>query len=188
MTEARKGREIIMAHSRKSLVRITSSLLLAVVLVAAGCGAPTRITKVPSNVSQRAVESWYLTVGALGVIADATRDTTRLLVTLRREGVIADGPEYVQALDVLGRIAQAGVIAAGALRRAPERFEESVAAQMLGVADDLLAGIEKAGGAGLLRIRDPGAAQKVDLSIQLLRGAARTMRSVAASRTREGGA
>lgn len=100
--------------------------VLALAVSLSGCAARTKtVTNLPPGVTQQQVLAWDSAVADLDKLSQAVTTVRVAVMDLNKQGVFPDGPHYVTALQIIGKIDQLEISAATVLQQSPQNFDAS---------------------------------------------------------------
>jgi hypothetical protein len=100
---------------------IAAVLLLSFSL--AGCAARVKnVTNLPAGVTLQQAQDWDVAVQSLNEVAAVTTTARQSVIALNKGGLFKDGPAYVTALQVIGKIDELQLSASNVLKQSPNNF------------------------------------------------------------------
>lgn len=113
------------------MARYRCIAVLALAVCLAGCAARTKtVTDLPPGVTQQQVQAWDTAVANLDKLSQAVTTVRVTLMDLNKQGIFPDGPHYVTALQIVGKIDQLQISAASVLQQSPQNFNASTKTQV----------------------------------------------------------
>lgn len=144
--------------------KVVAVLLLAVSL--AGCAARQKtVTNLPAGVTMTEAQRWDAAVANLDRIASFTTSARQVVINLNRQGAFPDGPNYVTALQTLGKIDEFQLSASAVLKAAPGTFSASTKAQVQALLQQIQQQLAVLNSGGVIGIKDPSSQQQVNTLI-----------------------
>lgn len=146
---------------------VVAVLLLTVSL--AGCAARQKnVTNLPAGVTLTEAQQWDTAVANLDKIASFTSSARQTVISLNKQGVFPDGPNYVTSLQVLGKVAQLQLSASTLLKAAPGNFSVSTKGQVQALLQEISQQLTVLNTNGVTGIKDPSSLQQVNSLISNL--------------------
>jgi len=106
-------------------------LIGLVMVVITGC-PKTRITDIPTNVSEEQVQAWYAATGIVKTIAETTNGLTDAVIAVNTsDPKLIPSDDYQKILLSLGKAAQAGIHVDSILKQVPDNFGKGTKEQIL---------------------------------------------------------
>jgi len=146
--------------------------VLAVLLVCvslAGCAARVKnVTDLPPGVTQKQAQDWDVAVQDLNKIAAITTTARTSIIELHTAGLLKDGPQYVTALTVVGKMDELQLAASNVLKQSPNNFTDSTKAKVKDYLMQISAQIQTLNQTGVTGIKNPNSQQQIsDLITQI---------------------
>lgn len=133
-----------------------SIVALAISLSFCGCAARVKtVTNLPPGVTQQQAQDWDAAVANLNKIADVTSALRQGLIGLNKNGGFPDGPQYILALQICGKIDEAQLAASAILKQTPNNFSASAKTQVQALMQQIAAQISTLNTQGVTGIKDP---------------------------------
>ena len=143
----------------------STRLLFSVLVLAfslAGCAARVQnVTGLPAGVTQTEVQQWDTAVQNLNKISGAVSAARQSLIALHTGGLLPDGPAYVTALQVIGKIDTLEVSASAVLQQTPNNFSASTKAQVQALLQQISAQLLTLNSSGVTGIKNPNSQTQV---------------------------
>jgi len=116
----------------RSYLRAFKIICLGAVLVSlSGCAARVKnVTNLPPGVTLQQVQNWDKAVQTLSQISTLTTTARTSIIELHTVGLLKDGPTYVTALEVIGKVDQLQLSASAVLKQSPNNFSDTVKMQV----------------------------------------------------------
>lgn len=162
--------------------RTASILALSTLLALGGCAAKKTITGVPAGVPVSAVQSCDQATQQLATIAKVTTELRTTVIGLNKttfvnaagqpEAIFPDGPQYVDALNVIGKIDQLQIEAANILNAQPQNWTASTQSQIATLVQQMGQALGQLTADGTLGIKNPTKQAQVQQLITELTSAA----------------
>lgn len=148
---------------RRRTARLAAISLAA--LLIGGCAAKKTITGVPAGVPVSAVQSWDEATQQLATIAKVTTELRTTIIGLNKtmfvnaqgqqEAIFPDGPQYVDALNVIGKIDQLQIQAANVLNSQPNDWTQPMQSQVGSLIQQIGQALGQLTADGTLGIKNP---------------------------------
>ena len=136
--------------------------VVALVVSLAGCAARVKnVTNLPTGVTLTEVQQWDSAVQNLNKIATAVTAARQSLIALHTGGLLPDGPAYVTALQVIGKIDTLQVSASATLQQTPNSFSASTKAQVQALLQQISAQLLTLNSSGVVGIKNPNSQTQV---------------------------
>lgn len=148
-------------------------LALSAVLALGGCAARVKtVTDLPANVTQAQAQNYDAAVGKLHEIAAITSTLRQSVIALNKSGAFPDGPQYVTALTVVGKVDQFQLTAAHFLQGiTPDKFDAGAKYKLQGYIQQISAGLVELNENGVTGIKNPQSLRDVNATIAELTAA-----------------
>jgi hypothetical protein len=149
------------------LLRFLLVFLFAVAL--SGCAARVKnVTDLPPGVTQKQAQDWDVAVQRLGQIATVTTTARQAIIGVHQNGLLPDGPNYVNALTAVGKIDEIQLAASNVLKQAPNNFSDPVKGQVKDYMTQIAAQVQILNQSGVTGIKNPNSKQQIgDLITQI---------------------
>ena len=134
----------------KNLIGI---ILLAVAL--SGCAAQKTVTNLPPGVTMTQAQTWDSAVSNLDKIATANSAARQTIVELNHANLFPDGPNYITALNVVGKIDQLELAASAVLKQSPSNFTDTTRQQVRDYTTQIAAQLVLLNNTGVTGIKNP---------------------------------
>jgi|GEM_PF-1682193 len=134
----------------------------AVVFCIAGCAARVKnVTDLPPGVTQKQAQDWDTAVQDLNKIASITSAARTTVIELHTAGLLKDGPAYVTALTVVGKIDELQLAASAVLKQSPSNFSQTTKSQVQAYMNQIVAQIQTLNQSGVTGIKNPNSQQQI---------------------------
>jgi PBP1b-binding outer membrane lipoprotein LpoB len=143
--------------------------VLLVVVSLAGCAARVKnVTDLPPGVTQKQAQDWDAAVQDLQKIAAITSTARTSIIELHTAGLLKDGPPYVTALTVVGKMDELQLAASNVLKQSPNNFTDATKAKVKDYLMQISAQIQTLNQTGVTGIKNPNSQQQIsDLITQI---------------------
>jgi hypothetical protein len=112
-------------------MRLLRFTVLAVAVSLSGCAARVKtVTELPPGVTLKQAQDWDVAVQSLNRISTVTSTARTSVIELHTAGVLQDGPAYVTALQVVGKIDELQLSASAVLKQSPNNFTATTKQQV----------------------------------------------------------
>lgn len=134
----------------------------AVFLTLSGCAARVKnVTDLPPGVTQKQAQDWDTAVQDLNKIAAITSSARTTVIELHNAGLLKDGPGYVTALTVVGKIDELQLAASAVLKQSPNNFNATTKGQVQALMNQIVAQIQTLNQSGVTGIKNPNSQQQI---------------------------
>lgn len=144
--------------------------VLLVVVSLAGCAARVKnVTNLPPGVTQKQAQDWDTAVQKLSQVSSLNSAARSSIIALHNAGLLKDGPPYVTALTVVGKVDELQLSASAVLKQSPNNFSDSTKAQVQDYVKQIAAQLQTLNQTGVTGIKNPNSQQQIgDLITQLV--------------------
>lgn len=149
---------------------VRSVVLVLVAFSFLGCAARVKnVTNLPPGVTQKQAQDWDSAVQKLSQISALTSAARSAIIELHTAGLVKDGPSYVTALTVTGKVDELQLSASAVLKQSPNNFSDSTKAQVQDYVKQIAAQLQTLNQTGVTGIKNPNSQQQIgDLINQLV--------------------
>jgi hypothetical protein len=148
------------------MARYRFIVVLALAACLSGCAARTKtITNLPPGVTQQQAQSWDSAVADLDKLSQAVSAVRVAVIDLNKQGVFPDGPHYVTALQIIGKIDQLEISAAAVLQQSPQNFDASAKTKVADYLTQISQQLVLLNNEGATGIKNPGSLQTINTLI-----------------------
>jgi hypothetical protein len=142
------------------LLRLATVFVLAVVM--SGCAARVKnVTDLPPGVTLKQAQDWDVAVQSLNQIATITSTARQAVIELHTAGLLKDGPAYVTALQVVGKIDELQLSASAVLKQTPNNFTATAKQQVQGFMQQIGQQLIALDAAGVTGIKNPNSQTQI---------------------------
>ncbi len=135
---------------------------IALLLLISGCAARNKtVTNLPTNVTLAQVQNWDTAVADLDRFSTAITTARQTVISLNKQGVFPDGPQYIATLNGLGRADQLEVEAATFLKGVPNDWSQSTQSEFSAYVTQISAALSDIVKQGTVGIKNPTSQQQV---------------------------
>jgi hypothetical protein len=119
------------------------------------------VTELPPGVTLKQAQDWDVAVQTLNQIATITTTARQTVTTLHTSGLLPDGPNYVTALTVVGKIDQLQLSASAVLKQSPNNFTDTVKGQVKDYVTQIGQQLIALNAAGVTGIKNPNSQTQI---------------------------